>query len=395
MNSAPLKLNTMDTDLVINDISGTAVRKKRKTSSITKQMPHKRSIRNVAKRGRLKGVKKAKKKPSIKNTDDDQLYGILEKPNINYVQFGIDKKFHTWYGTNVYFENGTKELGIRIDNSVSTNEIGKKTIQPVFKDKENNNQTSENMWLDTLRICEYCFKYTDQPDRLKQHAEVCPYKDHLPGKIKYKSPQYTIRRVKGSKHKLFCQCLCLFTKLFLDNKSMYFKVDNYEFYMLYETGGNKPMGFFSKDLLSYQQNNLACILVFPPYQRRQLGTLLIEFSYCVSKRQNLITGPELPLSPFGLICYLFYWSNLIAYELLDGQLSERATVSLNELSQATGIRVEDVTTTLTHLGCLDSNNNICIGTIREWSRKQKAAKKKMIDSNGQIMLDHEYLLIDD
>ena len=385
----------MDTGLVINDISATAVRKKKKTNIAAKRIPYKRSTKTVGRRGRLKGVKKAKKKPSIKNNDEDQLYGILEKPNIDYVQFGVDKKFHTWYGTNVYFENGTRELGIRIENRPGTNEIGKKTIQSAVNKKENNDQKNEKMWLDTLYICEYCFKYTDEPERLKEHTEVCPYKDHLPGKIKYKSPQYTIRRVKGSKHKLFCQCLCLFTKLYLDNKSMYFKVDNYEFYVLYETDSNKPMGFFSKDLLSYQENNLACILVFPPYQRRQLGTLLIEFSYCVSRQQSIITGPELPLSPFGLICYLYYWSNLIAYELLDGQLSERASVSLKELSQATGIRVEDVTTTLTHLGCLDSNDNICIGTIREWSRNQKAAKKRMIDANGQIMLDHEYLLIND
>lgn len=385
----------MNTELVINDISAIAVRKKKKTNVATSRIPYKRSTKTVSRRGRMKGVRKAKKKPSIKNNDEDQLYGILEKPNIDYVQFGIDKKFHTWYGTNVYFENGTRELGIRIENRAGTNEIGKKTIQSAINNKENHNQKNEKMWLDTLYVCEYCFKYTEEPERLKEHAELCPYKDHLPGKIKYKSPQYIIRRVKGSKHKLFSQCLCLFTKLFLDNKSMYFKVDNYEFYVLYETGGNKPMGFFSKDLLSYQQNNLACILVFPPYQRRQLGTLLIEFSYCISRQQNLITGPELPLSPFGLICYLYYWSNLIAFELLDGQLSERASVSLNELSQATGIRVEDVTTTVTHLGCLDSNDNICIGTVREWSRNQKAAKKKMIDANGRIMLDHECLLIDD
>jgi len=176
---------------------------------------------------------------------------------------------------------------------------------------------------------------------------------------------------------------------------MYFKVENYEFYMLYETGDNKPMGFFSKDLLSYQQNNLACILIFPPYQRRQLGTLLIEFSYKLSRLQSLITGPELPLSPFGLIGYMYYWSNLIAYEVIDGQLSNRSTISLNELSLTTGIRTSDVVMTLKHLDCLDTKNRINIQMIREWFKKQKASKKQTIDNAGNIMIEDEYLLIDD
>ncbi|CAB4254462.1 similar to Saccharomyces cerevisiae YMR127C SAS2 Histone acetyltransferase (HAT) catalytic subunit of the SAS complex (Sas2p-Sas4p-Sas5p) [Maudiozyma barnettii] len=346
----------------------------------------------------IKRSKKAKKSKVAKKTvqkklpkDENELYGILDEPNINYVQFGVDKRFHTWYGTNVYFENGSRDLGIVIENNLNRESPTKK--EPM---KKKGTSEKSKMWLDTLFVCEYCFKYTDIEQHLIEHTKICKLKNNCPpGKIKYKSPKYTIRRIKGSKHSLFCQCLCLFTKLFLDNKSMYFKVENYEFYMLYETGDNKPMGFFSKDLLSYQQNNLACILIFPPYQRRQLGTLLIEFSYKLSRLQSLITGPELPLSPFGLIGYMYYWSNLIAYEVIDGQLSNRSTISLNELSLTTGIRTSDVVMTLKHLDCLDTKNRINIQMIREWFKKQKASKKQTIDNAGNIMIEDEYLLIDD
>ena len=241
----------------------------------------------------LKGKKnggKGKNESSakIKKGQKEMLYGILNERNIKQIQFGLSKRFPTWYGSAVYFDPETKRLGC----SESKCQLS--------------SASSERYWLDTLFVCEYCFKYTDDRTRFEAHVAFCPFQYRSPGKIKYKSPEYTIRRVKGSKHQLFCQCLCLFTKLYLDNKSMYFKVDHYEFYIVYETGSEKPMGFFSKDLVSYQQNNLACILIFPPYQRRGLGLLLIEFSYKLSQSEGVISGPEVPLSPFGLIGYLKY-----------------------------------------------------------------------------------------
>lgn len=339
---------------------------------------------NKNKKTTTKNYKKSKKR-HIDN--EGQLYGILDEPNINYVQFGVDKRFRTWYGSNVYFDQRTRHLGFIEENSNNATSNAKEDTRIDMDSKT---------WLDTLYICEYCFKYTNDEKSLVQHNEICPIKLHsLPGRIKYKSPKYTIRRVKGSKHELFCQCLCLFTKLFLDNKSIYFRVSSYEFFLLYETDSKKPMGFFSKDLVSYQQNNLACILVFPPYQRKQLGTLLIEFSYKLSRLDNLITGPELPLSPFGLIGYLRYWSQVISFELLDGQLSEIDKISLKGLAQATGIRIDDIILTLKHLNCIGENNEIYLNTIREWTKKQKARGKYKLDYTGNLMIDDEYLLIDD
>ena len=45
-----------------------------------------------------------------------------------------------------------------------------------------------------------------------------------------------------------------------------------------ETKQDNPVGYFSKEKVSYDDYNLACITVFPPYQRKAFGILMIEFS---------------------------------------------------------------------------------------------------------------------
>ncbi|CCH62324.1 hypothetical protein TBLA_0H00310 [Henningerozyma blattae CBS 6284] len=312
-----------------------------------------------------------------KNADDnpeEELYGIQKERNIRQVQFGLGKKFLTWYGSNVYFNKSTRLLGY-INMPKSPGKKGK--IQsPVGQ-----------YWLDTLYICEYCFKYTDQLKELESHISHCLYAKKAPGRIMYKSPDITIRRVKGWKHELYCQCLCLFTKLFLDNKSMYFKLPHYEFYIIYKTGSTKPMGYFSKDILSYARYNLACILTFPPYQRQHVGTYLMEFSYKLSKLEGIASGPETPLSPFGLISYINYWSRIIAMELLEGELMGYNYVTLEMISKVTGFRISDIITTFKQLDCLDENDNILLNKLKMW------AKGKSKHLKGYY-LDNEYFLAD-
>lgn len=52
------------------------------------------------------------------------------------------------------------------------------------------------------------------------------------------------------------------------------------------------VGFFSKEKMSWDNNNVACILVFPPWQRQGLGQTLIGISYELSRRSGRIGGPE-------------------------------------------------------------------------------------------------------
>ncbi|SCU96929.1 LAME_0F17920g1_1 [Lachancea meyersii CBS 8951] len=319
-----------------------------------------------------------------KSIDKDQLYGILETRNVKYVQFGLEQRFPTWYGSTAYFQLSTRKLGLRdpdgrLPSRGSASSSGKKA-----KSFHTHPEVSE-YWLDTLYVCEYCFKYTDVGKELQEHGTQCPYRFKTPGRIQYRSPELSIRKVSGSRHTLFCQCLCLFTKLFLDNKSMYFKVDHYDFYIVYDTGSKKPMAFFSKDLVSYQKNNLACILTLPPYQRRGLGTLLMDFSYKLSVRDGLISGPEQPLSPFGLVSYLKYWSTLVCFQVLEGELQGESRITAEDISKATGMRVSDVLLTLRSLECLTQNQEISLQILRQRFKNHKQYSHAFINKDLLIL----------
>ena len=52
------------------------------------------------------------------------------------------------------------------------------------------------------------------------------------------------------------------------------------FYILTDADSTRDhvIGFFSKEKVSYDDYNLACIVVLPPYQRMGYGMLMIEFS---------------------------------------------------------------------------------------------------------------------
>lgn len=297
------------------------------------------------------------------------LYGVLP-PNIRRVCLG-DQEFDTWYGNTAYFAPDQATLGFKYSNQHLTKRVSVR-------------QKGERLgfWLDTLYLCDLCFKYSDCKADIDAHRASCPHRTQLPGSVLYRAGEYLIRRVRGAKHRLFCQNLCLFGKLFLDNKSIFFSVEAFELYVVYGEmdGARVPMGFFSKELVSWEENNLACIVVFPPFQRRQLGTLLIEFSYALSRSEGLQSGPELPLSPFGRAAYLPYWCRVLARAALEAP----RRVTLRALCQETGLRCDDALLALAAMGALE-RHTLLLGNISHWvAQNQKAYDTRVLQDSGLV-----------
>lgn len=196
----------------------------------------------------------------------------------------------------------------------------------------------------TLYLCEYCLKYMKLEKSFKSHQSNCTQRQP-PGNEIYRKGTISIFEIDGRDHKIYCQTLCLMAKLFLDHKTLYYDVEPFYFYVLCEIDkhGYHIVGYFSKEKESPDGNNVACILILPPYQRKGYGKLLIAFSYELSRREGIVGSPEKPLSDLGRLSYRSYW----AYTLLELMKECRTTTqSIRELSELSGITQEDIIYTL-------------------------------------------------
>lgn len=319
------------------------------------------------------------------------------RPNIRHVVY-CNFKFNAWYRSPRYFDESSPSgiahsaPSLHLSKQLIKTEYNKEieTIRQARKERMNeklaasepgaagegcsrdseSNHGPEGL-IDTLYICDTCFRYTSESKEMAIHIPKCPYRLQLPGRVVYDSPYYQIRKVDGARHLLYVQCLSLFAKLFLDHKSICYALETFDFYILTTSVANlqgvnqfalnncevelakgqspaaqqlpsdgldagkrapKPepapalvptelssplssqrvVGFFSKEKVSWDNYNLACITTFPPFQKRGLGKLLIEYSYYLSRKSKIVGTPERPLSTEGFLTYLKYWSNTIS-----------------------------------------------------------------------------------
>lgn len=198
--------------------------------------------------------------------------------------------------------------------------------------------------LSTLYVCEYCLIYMKLEETFWYHQTVCKQRQP-PGKEIYRKGCVSVFEIDSIDHKLYCQSLCLMAKLFLDHKTLYYDVGSFYFYVMCEIdkSGFHIVGYFSKEKESPDGNNVACILILPPFQRKGYGKFLIAFSYALSRREGVCGSPEKPLSDLGRLSYRSYW----AYTLLELMKEcQSGTLSIRELSLASGITPEDIIYTL-------------------------------------------------
>ncbi|KAI4143669.1 MAG: hypothetical protein LQ340_006914 [Diploschistes diacapsis] len=231
-----------------------------------------------------------------------------------------------------------------------------------------------------LYICQWCFKYAKDVGLYLAHTKHCDVASHPPGEKIYAKAPFSVHEVDGEQHKIFAQNLSLFAKLFLDNKSVFFDVLGFNYYLLmrHPTPASSgpafpyPVGFFSKEKMSWDNNNLACILVFPPWQRQGLGKILMGVSYELSKREGRVGGPEKPLSELGRKSYLRFWQARVAREVL--RTRSKSSLELAELAGRCAMVVEDAVAALKEMGvCEVMSKTDRVGVskvrVREWAAK--------------------------
>lgn len=331
------------------------------------------------------------------------------RPNVQHVVY-CNFKFSPWYRSPRYFDElAPSGVAYSAPSLHLTKQQVKgshnKALQSIRKRAKLG--CDELTLIDTLYVCDTCFKYTAVEKEMAIHVPRCHYRTQLPGRVVYDSPYYQIRKIDGAKHLLYTQCLSLFAKLFLDHKSICYALEAFDFYVLTTSVANiqgvnkfavdgskgnthgtaskkislpttaaaaaaatagtgdvslplsaqRVVGFFSKEKVSWDNYNLACITIFPPFQKRGLGKLLIEYSYYLSRKAKLVGTPERPLSSEGLLTYLKYWSNTISMYIASRYYEVekecgKLCLSINEISKATYISCPDVVNSLSHMNAL-------------------------------------------
>lgn len=186
---------------------------------------------------------------------------------------------------------------------------------------------------ETIFICQICFSHFTDKISLQRHKLKCD--GIFKGNLVYKKDKYKIYEVDGEFDTLMCRSLCLLAKCFLDHKTLYYDVEPFLFYLLYEK--ENFIGYFSREKYS-NLYNLSCIVVLPCYQGKGFGYFLIDFSYRLFQIFQRKGTPEKPLSEQGLAVYKKYWKFKV-YEFLKLQ---NEFISIQTIAKSLAMTNSDV-----------------------------------------------------
>ncbi|KAH8661523.1 acyl-CoA N-acyltransferase [Tricladium varicosporioides] len=298
-----------------------------------------------------------------------------------------------------------KELERNIDN-VIFGDVSFKAWYPSWYPKEIIGEKALDgkgvgIVVDTLYVCGSCFAYSKGVVEWVRHCRVCEH--GVPGCKVYTHGKgnWEVWEVDGGVETLFCQNLSLFAKLFLDNKSVFFDVQGFNYFLLVHTSPTlrspQIVGFFSKEKMSWDNNNLACILIFPPWQRKGLGLILMGVSYEISRREEIMGGPEKPISDLGKKGYNRFWGAEIARWLLEVKETDkkkgRGMVDVERISRETWIAPDDCLGVLREMGIVEKAGRgkgivervkVDKVAVRRWVEQHRLGLERVVDREGFV-----------
>lgn len=246
--------------------------------------------------------------------------------------------------------------------------------------------------LPKLFLCEFCLKYTKSKAVLERHLNKCNWR-HPPGTEIYRCGEISVFEVDGNANKIYCQNLCLLAKLFLDHKTLYYDVEPFLFYVMARNDrkGYHLIGYFSKEKHCQQKYNVSCIMTLPNYQRQGYGRFLIDFSYLLSRTEGTPGTPEKPLSDLGRVSYHAYWKSVVMEYLSQNRSN---AISINNISQATGLQYQDIAQAFFLLGFLkyraNIDNTVNLMLCIDWN-KVDTYMERVKNSKSRIKIDPECL----
>lgn len=140
--------------------------------------------------------------------------------------------------------------------------------------------------------------------------------------------------------------------------------------------------------MSWDNNNLACILIFPPWQRQGLGKILMGVSYELSRREGRIGGPERPLSELGGKGYIKFWEARVANAIIGTRV--KSTITVEELATRCWLLPEDVIAALKAMDVLKESKKADGGLVvskagvKEWVAKTRTNLTSPISAEGFV-----------
>lgn len=247
-------------------------------------------------------------------------------------------------GTSTQFDEVLSQFMYHKGTNFETVHFGRSSLRPWYFSPYPGICPSPNLY-----VCPFCFAFTQEQSAYELHRKCC-VQTFPPGEEIWRSTQksqtFSIFEIDGSISKNYCQNLCLFTRLYLEHKEVSQETDVFLFYVLcvHDAYRCRPVGFFSKER-SDSPNILSCILCFPHFQKKGYGHLLIDAAYGMNIVALRPGGPEEPLSDFGKVSFMSYWSYRIFRYIAEHDSEE---INVHDIRQATGISLNHIVATLLH-----------------------------------------------